>query len=241
MHVRDQHLAQSGSHHSGISRPVPMQPTTPRWTDRVEAGRQLAKRMQPWREDPKAIALGLPRGGIVVAAEVAAQLKIPLQSWAVRKLAHPSNPELALGAIAPGGIELWEQSFTLFNAFWREEVLDKERVELHRRQQLYGDPPLTSLRHQHLLVIDDGVATGLTVRAALQSLRLAEPRQLVIATPVIDRQIAKQLRHLVTDLIALEEVDELWAVGSWYQQFEAVDDQRVLHLLAKQAPQRMRR
>lgn len=217
-----------------------MSPFTPRWLDRVDAGHQLALKLQRWRADPKAMALGLPRGGVVVASEVAAQLAIPLHSWAVRKLAHPSNPELALGAIAPGGVEIWQEPCAFLNAEWRQRVVEQETLELARRQHLYGDPDLSLLRHQHLLVVDDGVATGLTVRAALQSLRLAEPHQLVLAVPVIDRRIAEQLRHLVTDLVALEEVVDLWAVGCWYQHFEPVDDQQVLHLLAKHGQQRIR-
>lgn len=215
-------------------------PTKPPWHDRVAAGQQLADQLQRWLNDPKAIALGLPRGGVVVAAEVAQRLHIPLGSWSVRKLAHPSNPELALGAIAPGDIELWEEPYALLNAQWRQLVLTKERQELQRRQQLYGDPSLESLRQHHLLVIDDGVATGLTVRAALQSLRLARPKQLVLAVPVIDRQIAQQLRSLVSALVALKEVDDLWAVGCWYERFEPVNDQQVLELLAQHLPTQMR-
>lgn len=216
-------------------------PAKPPWQDRVAAGQELADQLQRWRNDPKAIALGLPRGGVVVAAEVAQRLHIPLCSWAVRKLAHPSNPELALGAIASGGVELWEEPYALLDAQWRQQVLTQEHRELQRRQQLYGDPDLISLRQHHLLVIDDGVATGLTVRAALQSLRQAQPKQLVLAVPVIDHHIAQQLRNLVSELVALREVDELWAVGCWYERFEAVSDQRVLALLSQQSEPSMRR
>ena len=215
-------------------------PAKPQWHDRKAAGQHLARRLQRWHNDPLAIALGLPRGGVVVAAEVAQHLQIPLYSWAVRKLAHPSNPELALGAIAPGGIELWEEPYALLDVQWRQRVLDQERLELQRRQRLYGDPSLESLRDRHLLVIDDGVATGLTVRAALQSLRQAKPKQLVLGVPVIDRQIAQQLRSLVTELVALAEVEDLWAVGCWYERFEAVSDQQVLEMLTQQqAPMRL--
>ena len=216
-------------------------PAKPQWHDRRAAGQHLARRLQRWQSDPKAIALGLPRGGVVVAAEVAQHLQIPLYSWAVRKLGHPSNPELALGAIAPGGIELWEEPYALVDVQWRQRVLDQGRLELQRRQRLYGNPSLESLHQRHLLVIDDGVATGLTVRAALQSLRQAKPTQLVLAVPVIDRQIAQQLRSLVTELVALAEVEDLWAVGCWYERFEAVNDQQVLELLAQQPQAPMRR
>lgn len=202
------------------------------WRDRIEAGVQLAEQLNGWRNDPLAMVLGLPRGGIVVAAEVATRLQLPLHSWAVRKLAHPSNPELALGAIAPGGVLIWEEPYEQMDAQLRQRVVAEQQLELQRRQRLYGDPPVASLGHRHLLVVDDGVATGLTVRAAVQSLRQARPSQLVLAVPVIDQLVARRLRPQLDGLVALAEVEDLWAVGAWYQRFEPVDDQQVLALLA---------
>jgi putative phosphoribosyl transferase len=205
------------------------------WPDRRHAGRALAQQLSTWCGRPQALVVGLPRGGIVVAAEVARQLRLPLASWAVRKLAHPHAPELALGAMAPGGVLIWDEdnarSYGLDNP-QRQRLELEQRQELERRQQLYGDPPLAALRHRPLLVVDDGVATGLTVRAAVQSLRQAEPKALVLAVPVIDRRVAAAIRPQLDGLVALAEVDDLWAVGAWYQRFEPVSDREVLRLMA---------
>jgi putative phosphoribosyl transferase len=205
------------------------------WPNRHAAGQALAQRLSGWREQSDALVLGLPRGGVVVAAEVARALQLPLVSWAVRKLAHPRAPELALGAIAPGGVLIWDEptasSYGLDPSL-RQRIVAAESHELERRLRLYGDPAPASLRHRPLLVVDDGVATGLTVRAALESLRQVQPSLLVLAVPVIDRQVAAQLRPGLDDLIALAEVDDLWAVGAWYQRFEPVSDREVLALMA---------
>lgn len=201
------------------------------WRDRAEAGAQLAKHLGQWRRDPQAWVLGLPRGGVVVAAEVARELELPLHSWAVRKLAHPSNPELALGAIGPGGVQIWDEPFGRLDDELRQQLVAEQERELRRRQQVYGDPGVETLRSRPLIIVDDGVATGLTVRAAIQSLRAATPRQLVLAVPVIDRQVAQQLNPQVDELVALATVEDLWAVGSWYQQFETVNDQQVIAIL----------
>ena len=204
------------------------------WRDRNQAGRALAERLLPWRRQPDALVLGLPRGGIVVASEVARALELPLASWAVRKLAHPRAPELALGAIAPGGVLIWDDTLASthgLDADLRQQIVAEQNRELERRRRLYGDPVLSSLRHRPLLVVDDGVATGLTVRAALQSLRQANPRQLVLAVPVIDHQVAARLRPELDALIALAEVEDLWAVGAWYEHFEPLSDGEVIALI----------
>ena len=202
------------------------------WRDRADAGAHLAARLTGWRGDPNALVLGLPRGGIVVAAEIATRLQLPLHSWAVRKLAHPSNPELALGAIAAGDVLIWDEPFGRLDTKLRQQLVSEQQWELKRRQQLYNDPPVDALHGRPLIVVDDGVATGLTVRAALQSLRAAQPTRLVLAVPVIDRQVAQALKPAVDDLVALATVDDLWAVGAWYQHFDAVQDQQVISILA---------
>lgn len=214
----------------------------PLWRDRTQAGEALAARLLAWRGDPAAVVVGLPRGGVVVAAAVAAALRLPLASWAVRKLAHPDAPELAVGAIAPGGVLLWDEPYLrqlhLDPQLRRRLVAEQDR-ELRRRQRLYGDPAPTSLSGRTLLVVDDGIATGLTVRAALQSLRQIRPGRLVLAVPVLDRRLAARLRPLVDQLVALAEVDDLRAVGCWYQRFEPVQDAEVMGLLNAASPPRV--
>jgi predicted phosphoribosyltransferase len=132
-------------------------------------------------------------------------------------------------------VEIWDEASARayrLDAPLRQRIVAEQRRELERRQRLYGDPAAATLRHRPLLVVDDGVATGLTVRAALQSLRLNEPSRLVLAVPVIDRRVADVLRPQLDQLVALAEVDDLWAVGVWYQRFEPVSDTEVLQLMA---------
>jgi putative phosphoribosyl transferase len=157
-----------------------------------------------------------------------------LASWAVRKLAHPAAPEVAVGAIAPGGVLIWDEPYLRqvhLDPLLRRQLVAQQDDELRRRQRLFGDPLVSSLRGRPLLVVDDGVATGLTVRAALQSLRQATPSHLVLAVPVIDQLVAARLRPLVDDLVALAEVDGLMAVGAWYERFEQLDDAQVKALM----------
>lgn len=206
----------------------------PLWRDRRQAGEALAAVLTAWRGDPSAVVIGLPRGGVVVAAAVAEALQLPLASWAVRKLAHPQAPEVAVGAIAPGGVLLWDEPYLRqlhLDPQLRRQLVAAQDRELHRRQRLYGDPPAASLRGRSLLVVDDGVATGLTVRAALQSLRQTQPTHLVLAVPVIDERLVERLSPLVDQLVALAAVASLQAVGLWYEHFEPVPDHDVLTLM----------
>ena len=207
----------------------------PLWSDRRQAGEALAGALLTWRGDPSAVVIGLPRGGVVVAAAVAEALQLPLASWAVRKLAHPQAPEVAVGAIAPGGVLLWDEPYLRqlhLDPQLRRHLVAAQDRELHRRQRLYGDPPPASLRGRSLLVVDDGIATGLTVRAALQSLRQARPVRLVLAVPVLDVRLLDKLSPLVDQLVALAAVPSLQAVGVWYERFEPVEDGEVLAVLA---------
>jgi putative phosphoribosyl transferase len=206
------------------------------WRDRREAGQALASALEAWRGRSDALLLGLPRGGVAVAAAVADQLQLPLATWSVRKLTHPMAPEYAIGALAPLGVVLWDQAavrrFSL-SPGQQQPLLEAQLQELERRRQLYGDPPAASLRGRHLLVVDDGIATGFTVRAALESLRRTDPASLLLAVPVVDRQVVSLLEPLVTELVVLAVVDHLRAVGEWFEHFEQLTDQQVLAFLAQ--------
>lgn len=207
----------------------------PLWSDRTAAGLALAQRLHAWAgRSADTTVIGLPRGGIAVAAAAALELQLPLASWAVRKLSLPSQSEYAIGAIAAGPAVVWNtaalRQFGLSQQR-QQACLDGESAELLRRQQLYGDPPLADLQGRQLLVVDDGIATGMTAKAALLSLRQAQPGALVLAVPVLDRQVAIQLRPLVDQLIAVAEVDDLQAVGAFYDNFEQLSDAAVLSLL----------
>ncbi|MEB3316616.1 MAG: phosphoribosyltransferase family protein [Cyanobacteriota bacterium] len=209
----------------------------PLWSNRTEAGAALATRFQSW-DNPRArtLLLALPRGGVPVAAAMADILGWPLATWSVRKVADPAWPELAIGAIAAGGVVVWRDGGQRAATAREEQArrhgwLHQEALELARRQSLFRDPDPPTLRQRHLVVVDDGIATGMTVRAALLSLRRCAPASLTLAVPVVDRQVVGDLQPLVDRLEALAVVDDLRAVGLWYQDFEQLSDQGVLALL----------
>jgi len=203
----------------------------PLWRSRQEAGAALADRLraQEWPTG-QTVLLALPRGGVPVGAEVARRLGLPLATWSVRKVADPSSPELAIGAVAAGGVVVWRDG----GERAREQGwLQKEERELARRQALFGDPDPHHLQGRHLVVIDDGIATGMTVRAALLSLKQLQPASLTLAVPVVDREVAEELAPLVNRLEALALVDDLRAVGLWYEDFNQLSDREVIALLGQ--------
>jgi putative phosphoribosyl transferase len=222
--------------------PAPMAFQPPLWTSRQEAGAALAARLQ--HDDlpqGKTVLLALPRGGVAVGAEMARRLGLPLATWSVRKVADPSWPELAVGAVAAGGVVVWrvggEGGAHRQERMARQQGwLEQEERELARRQVLFGDPPPEQLRGRHLVVIDDGIATGMTVRAALLSLQRLQPASLTLAVPVVDREVAEELAPLVNRLEALALVDDLRAVGQWYQDFNQLSDGEVIALLKENRP-----
>jgi len=213
----------------------------PLWIDRQEAGRALAARLADRRGQGATTTLvALPRGGVAVAAAMAQELQLPLVTWAVRKLAHPSHPEYAIGALAPGGWVLWDEASVRLMGLSRaqqQRLLAEQQAELERRQRTYADPPPEALRHRWLVVVDDGIATGLTAQAALRSLRQLQPAGLILAVPVLDRRVMLTLAPLTDRLEALAVVEGLEAVGCWYERFNQLDDDDVIQLLAHQGLQ----
>ncbi|MFM7362034.1 MAG: phosphoribosyltransferase [Cyanobium sp.] len=209
------------------------------WRDRLEAGRALAGRFEDLRgRGADCTLLALPRGGVPVAAEMARRLNLPLACWAVRKIAHPSYPEYAIGAVAPSGVVLWDRQdggFLHFSEAERAALVEGQQRELERRRRVFGDPQPAVLRGRHLVVVDDGIATGMTARAALESLRRLEPASLALAVPVVVRRVVSDLEALVDRLEALAVVEQLRAVGEWYERFEQLSDADVLRLLGRPA------
>ncbi len=214
-----------------------MHPSPPLWRDRLEAGRALGRQLAaraPLPED--ALLLALPRGGVAVAVAMAAELHRPVATWSVRKIADPAWPELAVGAIAAGGVTVWRgnDGGSREQQARRQGWLQQQEAELRRRRRLYGDPAAADLKGRTLIVVDDGIATGMTVQAALLSLRQLQPASLTLAVPVLDRRVVAQLQPLIDRLEALAVVDGLRAVGEWFERFEQLQDQDVLALLAAQ-------
>jgi putative phosphoribosyl transferase len=205
------------------------------WKDRRAAGLQLAERLGPWAQQGlTTTVIGLPRGGVAVAAAVAEQLQLPLASCSVRKLALPTAPEYALGALAGQGVVVWNPTpwgSARLSEGQRRALVDAARPELERRRQRFADPEPGTLRGRRLIVVDDGIATGMTVLAALQALRRCEPAELVLAVPVLDQRLVSQLSPLVDALIAVAIVSGLRAVGDYYDDFSQVSDSMVEQLL----------
>jgi putative phosphoribosyl transferase len=214
---------------------MPLHP--PLWRNRHQAGLALAEACVDRLDmGPDSLLLALPRGGVAVAAAMASRLNLPLATWSVRKIADPAWPELAIGAVAGRGVVVWRHGEA---ALWRAQAaqrqgwLGDQQRELERRRLLFGDPGDDQLHQRHLIVVDDGVATGMTVKAALLSLRSLEPASLTLAVPVVDRDLVPELQPLVNHLVALALVDDLTAVGLWYEQFEQLGDGQVLALLSQ--------
>jgi len=212
-----------------------MELNPPLWRDRRAAGRDLAQRWADIRGRGDTLLIGLPRGGVAVAAAMADVLALPLAPWAVRKIADPAWPEVAIGAVAPGGVVLWgaPEHATGLSQRQLAQLVRQQQAELLRRQSRYGDPDPRSLAGRHLVVVDDGIATGLTAKAALLSLRRLGPASLGLAVPVVDRRLVPELEALVERLEILAVVPRLESVGPWYGRFEQLNDNAVIQLLAR--------
>ena len=211
------------------------------YRDRRDAGRQLASHLQSLRDQPDVLVLGLPRGGVPVAAEVAAALKAPLDVFIVRKLGVPGHEEFAMGAIASGGTRVLDTTTVQgmrISADAIAAVEASERRELHRRERLYrGTRPLPDLAGKSVVVVDDGLATGASMRAAVEAIRQLGPRRIVAAVPVGSRSVATTLQEVADAVVCAEMPEPFYAVGAWYEDFSPTEDEEVqAALLAAPAP-----
>jgi putative phosphoribosyl transferase len=209
------------------------------YADREEAGRALAVVLRGYAGRDDLLVLGLPRGGVPVAARVAAALAAPLDVLVVRKLGLPSQPELAMGAIAGVGetVEVIRNEQVLAGAGVSSDAFDRvcreELRELRRREQAYRDKaPALPVRDKVVIVVDDGLATGSTMRAAIAALRRQRPRRLVVAVPVAAAQTCERLRAEVDEVYCPWTADHFLAVGRGYRDFSATSDDEVRRLLA---------
>lgn len=202
--------------------------------DRRDAGKQLAERLLPYRKDD-VIVLGLPRGGIPVAAEIAAKLEAPLDVLVVRKLGAPGHEELAFGAIGPEeGLTLNPDIVKLLGLRQSdiERVAASERRELVRREHRFrGDRPFPRLAGRTVIVVDDGLATGATAMAAIGTVCRLQPGRLILAVPVGSYQAVAMLRPEVDELVCLHVPEDFRAVSLWYQHFGQTGDEEVVQLL----------
>ncbi|HLI89223.1 MAG TPA: phosphoribosyltransferase [Ktedonobacteraceae bacterium] len=213
-----------------------------RYHNRSEAGRLLATKLTAYADRPDTLVLALPRGGVPVGYEVAMALHAPLDVFLVRKLGVPGNEELAMGAIASGGVcVLNEGVVRTLNIPDKviEAVARREQQELERRERLYRDnrPPL-DVSNRIVILVDDGLATGATMRAAARTLQQQNPARLVVAVPVAAPEICNEFRNIVDEIICAQTPDPFFGVGWWYDDFSQTSDQQVHDLLASSQQQR---
>ena len=204
--------------------------------DREEAGRILANALLHYADRPDTLILGLARGGMPVAFEVARILKAQLDTLIVRKLGVPGQEELAMGATAAGGVTVINQSIMEqlnISAQALRAVIAKETEELNRREQAYrqGRPP-PDVSGRTVIVVDDGLATGTTMRAAIDALRKQDAARLVVAVPVGSRQACDDLRSEVDEIVCTQIPERFYSVGNWYQNFSPTTAEEVRYLLS---------
>lgn len=210
-------------------------PAEARYDDRRDAGRKLAEQLGAYRGKPDVIVLGLPRGGVPVAYEVARGLGVPLEVFLVRKLGVPGQEELAMGAIATGGVMTLNRE-VIDEMSIPDEVIRavalREWQELARRESLYrGSNPPPEVAGKTAILVDDGLATGSTMRAAISALKKQGPARIVVAVPVAAAQTCDQLSAEVDEVVCPHTPDQFYAVGLWYQDFSPTSDEQVHNLL----------
>jgi predicted phosphoribosyltransferase len=202
-----------------------------RFRDRQDAGRELSAALERYRGRDDVIVLALPRGGAIVGAELARALGLPLDLMLVRKLGVPGHEELAMGAIASGGARVMNDdvvSALQIAPTAIEAVVQRERLELARREQAYsGDRPPLDVRGREIILVDDGVATGASMRAAVAALRTLAPARVVVAVPTASHEACALLRREADELCCLLEPADFYAVGSWYEDFPQNTDEEV--------------
>lgn len=207
-----------------------------RFRDRVDAGRVLARELEEYKGRPDVLVLALPRGGVPVAFEVARELGAPLDVFVVRKLGMPGHEEYAIGAIATGGVRIINseaiRTFGVTNAEI-EAVTAEERLELERRERRYRDGrPAPDVAGKTVILVDDGLATGSTMRAAVEALCQEEPARLVVAVPTAAPETCKEIAALVDEMVCAITPEPFYAVGLWYDDFGQTTDEEVHDLLA---------
>jgi putative phosphoribosyl transferase len=210
-----------------------------RYQDRTEAGRLLAERLAKYKNRPDVVILALPRGGVPVGFEVAQALNAPLDVFVVRKLGVPGQEELAMGAIASGGVRVLNEDIVQMLRIPDEMIeatVAKETEELERRERLYrGDRPGLDARGRVAILIDDGLATGSTMRAAAMALRRHLPSRIVVAAPVAAGSTCDELSNEVDEVICAETPEPFYAISLWYRDFTQTTDDQVRELLAQSA------
>ena len=206
-----------------------------RFRNRSEAGKLLASKLAQYVNRSDVLVLGIPRGGVTVAFEVATALNAPLDICLVRKLGIPGNPELAMGAIAAGGFEVLNEdllNWLQVSGHTISEVADRELQELQHHDRIYrGDRSPLDIRQQIVILVDDGLSTGAMMRAAIGVLKPQQPQRLIIAVPVAPLDTCDRLRAEVDDVVCLMTPEQFCGIGLWYEDFAPTTDEQVCELL----------
>ena len=214
----------------------------PRFRDRRAAGERLAAELTTYAGRSDVLVLALPRGGVPVAFEVAEALRAPLDVFVVRKLGLPGHEEFAMGAIASGGVRVVDDEVLRHYRVSREAleaVSAAEQRELERREREYrGDRPFPEVRGRTVILVDDGLATGATMRAAVEALRLQQPAAVVVGVPVAAPETCDAFRDVADDIVCAATPHPFYAVGLWYEDFSQTGDDEVRALLARAASER---
>lgn len=208
--------------------------------DRHHAGKMLAEKLHHYHGRPEVLVLALPRGGVPVAVEVAQALEVSLDVFIVRKLGVPGQPELAFGAVAMGGVRVLNHALVGQLGITEKDVdaiTTIERREMERREEIYrSGRPLPKVENQIVILIDDGLATGATMMAAVQALRILNPARIVVGVPAASPETCHQLQSEVDEVVCAITPTPFRSVGSWYEDFAQVTDAEVQKLLAQVRP-----
>lgn len=207
------------------------------FADRADGGHRLAEALKHYGGKPSTIVIGLPRGGVITGAAIADDLGLPLDVLVVRKLGTPGHEELAMGAIGPGGVRVLNDDVVAslrIPAAMIDAETRRERVELERRERLYrGNQPPLDFAGKTVVVVDDGLATGSTMLAAIAVIRQHKPARVVLAVPVAPMDTLGRFRLVVDELVYLETPEPFMALGYWYVDFAQVADEEVVQTLAR--------
>lgn len=208
-----------------------------KYLNRSDAGKTLATFLQAYANRDDVLVLALPRGGVPVAFEIADALDVKLDIFIVRKLGVPGHAELAMGAIAMGNTKVFNEYIISELGISQddiESVIAEETAELNRREVAYrGNIPFPSIQGKTIILVDDGIATGATIRVAIKALRQLVPASIVVAVPVADKSICEQIEPLTDQFICPMRPNHLYAVGAWYDDFSQTEDEEVYSILKK--------
>lgn len=204
------------------------------YKNRIEAGQQLAKELLKYKEENPVI-IAIPRGGVVVGYEIAKILNAPMDIIVARKIGAPSMPELGVGAIAPHGVRILNSDLIenlKISEIQIEQIIEEETIEMNRRLKLYrGEFPQIDLTDKTVIIVDDGIATGVSDKAAIISIKYAYPKKVILAVPVCPFNTAEKFKKYVDEFICLNTPHDFYAVGMYYENFEQITDEKVINLL----------